>query len=36
MLEECDSIVLVLILMLVSVGKASAGAHGSKIDILAF
>jgi hypothetical protein len=36
-LEECDPIVLVLILMLVLVGRPSAGARGSKkIALLAF
>jgi hypothetical protein len=37
MLEECDPIVLVLVLMLVLVGRPSAGAHGSKkLVLLAF
>jgi hypothetical protein len=33
-LEECNPVVLVLILMLVSVGQLSAGAHGSKKSVL--
>jgi hypothetical protein len=37
LLEECNPIVLVLVLMLVLVGRPSAGAHGSKkLILLAF
>ncbi len=36
-LEECNPVVLVLVLMLVSVGRPSAGARGSKkLVLLAF
>jgi hypothetical protein len=33
-LEECNPVVLVLVLTLVSVGRPSAGAHGSKTSVL--
>jgi hypothetical protein len=37
MLEECDPAVLVLVLMLMLVGRPSAGARGSKkLVLLAF
>jgi hypothetical protein len=34
LLEECDPVILVLILMLVSVRRPSAGARGSKKSVL--
>ena len=33
-LEECNPVVLVLVLMLVSAGRPSAGARGSKKSVL--